>query len=238
MTGVVHPHGCGGLANRLVGFSFETWRGEDGVLHSSELKLHRHVTSEELHSYMNRINSYEIVSAWVVFTEWDNALLLGLLEEPVNLDDALVQRVAELLKPKTVEHEIFGTLTLDRELDWFRGTISWAGKDVELNLPASDDIALQEGLQVALKLWNEQTSWNEQRDIAVQKKLDWYNNGWRQDDDPELTPEEFKSKVVLEAITVYPNGMFEFSHDADYLLGYHTVRVEGSLQDGLTGVYI
>jgi hypothetical protein len=187
---------------------------------------------------MNRINSYEIVSAWVVFTEWDNALLLGLLEEPVNLDDALVQRVAELLKPKTVEHEIFGTLTLDRESDWFRGTISWAGKDVELNLPASDDTALQEGLQVALKLWYEQTSWNEQRDIAVQKKLDWYNNDWRQDDDPELTPEEFKSKVVLEAITVYPNGMFEFSHDADYLFGYHTLTVEASLQDGLTRVHI
>jgi hypothetical protein len=242
IVGVVHPYRTGG---GQVGhtkenvwtlhFVFETWRDPNGLLHTTKLIIRCHVTHDEFDWYINRIKPYAILAARVKLTGSKAAELLEILDDPVTADDALAQRAVELQKPKTYEHDVFGILTFDRELDWYRGTTLWAGKDVELYLSTEDSTThLQAALQVALKLWNDQTRWNEQRDFIIQEKLDLYNNDWRDDDDPELTPEEFRTRVILKAITVYPSGLFEFWHDADYLFGYHTVSIDGSLRDGLT----
>jgi hypothetical protein len=54
----------------------------------------------------------------------------------------------------------------------------------------------------------------------------------------ELLPEEFKARMTLDAITVRPDGSFEFWHrDGDMFWG-HAIHISGSLLNGPTGADI
>ncbi len=163
------------------------------------------------------------------------------MDQPISPSDPLVQHAAELQKPKTYEHAFFGTLIFDRKTDWYRVNTTWVGKAVELCL-SIDDEHLEIALQVAQKLWNDQISWNQRiEDFVVQEMLtlyndgqeDWPGSGWREDD-PELTPEQFMSRIHLETIRARPNGEFEFHFDAGVLFAEHNILIRGNLRDGLT----
>jgi hypothetical protein len=241
VVGVIHPSGAGGMGGGVRGdeawtlrFSFEAWRGENGILHSSELTIRKSVTNEDLHAYMRRLQPYQVVSAQVIFTTSDSAELVELRGLTLPMDDALVRRATELQKPKTYEHEHFGILMLDRSVDWYVGWVRWGSREIRLNLEASDDPALEAALRAAVELWQDQLTWNQRiQEYAVQKLLDLKNNVWLEDDEDKVSSDDFKSRMNLAEITILPNGEFSFwHHDGDLFFG-HWIHIVGNLRDGL-----
>lgn len=242
IIGVVHPFGIGeqGIGEKewKLRFSFETWRDADGILHLNELVLSRRVGSrDELELYFERIHEYDILVARVVFTAPNAADLLEILDNDAQ-DEALAQRAAELSKPITIEHGYFGTLTFDRTIDVYIGTASWMGNQIELMLSTGDS-ALEQTSQVARELWINQAEWdNRVQEYVVEHMLKLKNSMWLDEDEDDVTPDEFKSRIRLKTIVVYPVGHFEFCYDDDYMFSKHTIHVSASLRDGLTDVDI
>jgi len=50
-------------------------------------------------------------------------------------------------------------------------------------------------------------------DYAVEKLLERKNEIWLDEDESEVTHVEFKSRMVLQSITVSPDEEFNFWHD-------------------------
>ncbi len=241
VVGIVHPLGPGAQVNMAtekpltLRFRFKLWRGEDHILHTNILPIFCDVTKEEYEGYRKQIQPFGILTTRIIFTKSGWAELLEILERPIEPDDPLRQLAAELQKPKTHQHKRFGTLTFDSTYEHYGATVTWAGKSIELILEAEEEEQLEAALDVALNLWNDQTMWNNRiLDFTVQEKLDLYNDIWREDDDPELTPEEFKSRISLATVCVYPGGEFEFHYGDGDLFASHMIAVSGSLRDGLT----
>jgi hypothetical protein len=97
-------------------------------------------------------------------------------------------------------------------------------------------LKVQAALRTAHSLWQEQELWHQRvGDYAVLRLLRLKNESWLEEDEDEFTPEEFKARMILDSITVRPDGSFEFWHrDGDMFWG-HYIHISGSLSKGLTG---
>lgn len=256
VTGIVHPRGSGGVAawqhddtasyDKIwkLGFEFETWRDEVGDLHSGTFRVSQIVSREKLRDYMDRITGYTIISIRAAMRETDVAELLEVINFDVTTDDSLLQRVTELKKPVTHVDQRFGTLTLNRRVNWYEGTAIWAGKPITFTIDASIDTEIEAALRTATTLWDDEVQWNQRiQDYAVQELLPIKNEYWLNEYDDEngneteeapLTENDFKSRMTLKSITISPDGSFDFwHHDGDMFFG-HSVWVTGNLTDGPT----
>ena len=133
------------------------------------------------------------------------------------------------------EDSQFGTFKLNRRIKWYEVDTTWNSNDVRLNLALKDSDDPSGTISVARSLWESQDSWNGRiYEYAVAKLLSLKNSSWLQEGEREVTPEQFKSKMKQEAITVYSNGTFEFwFKDGDLFWG-HSIMVKGNLTEGPT----
>ena len=88
---------------------------------------------------------------------------------------------------------------------------------------------------MAHSLWENEDDWNRRiRDFAVQKLLPLENDCWLDDDESELSPDQFKDRMTLEGISVDPDGSFDFWHNDGDLFWGHAIQISGSLVEGPT----
>ena len=66
----------------------------------------------------------------------------------------------------------------------------------------------------------------------MQELLPLKNENWLDEDEAELSPDEFKDRMTLESITVYPSGSFDFWHNDGDLFWGHSIQISGNLSDG------
>ena len=80
--------------------------------------------------------------------------------------------------------------------------------------------------------YRELTSWRARiEDFAIGELLPLKNESWREEGEPEGTPDEFRSRMSLESIAFHPDGVFEFlHHDGDLFQG-HSIQVSGNVED-------
>jgi hypothetical protein len=241
VLGVVSPSGAsggrvGGESLWSVGFTFDAWRIVGGDLRAGPLSISRKVTDQELDKLQRKIGPYAVVRIKARVGESAFGGHQARLEEFVGVetsDAELNHQAVELQQPVTFEDPTFGIFTLDRRVDWFTGEVVWDGKRIPLNLSKSEEA--QEALKSARELWQNQVEWNRRvRDFAVQELLPLKNGTWLDEDEAELSPDEFKDRMTLESITVYPDGSFEFWHDDGDLFWGHSIQISGSLSQGLT----
>ncbi|MCL4853078.1 MAG: DUF2262 domain-containing protein, partial [Bryobacteraceae bacterium] len=141
----------------------------------------------------------------------------------------------ELATPVMIRTQRFGNLTLDRSVDWFEGEVKWNGEPVRITFHTDETQEISAGLKVAERLWSEQTSWKRKvDDYAVQELLPLKNDNWLGDDESPLTPDQFKSRMTLQSISIHRDGNFDFWHDDGGLFWGHSVQISGSLDEGLT----
>lgn len=242
IIGIVNASGIG--AGRVGGqelytltIKFDAWRVSNGYLKAKPLHIIRKVTKEELADIREKIKAETIVKinarvAEKSVSDEQDALFEEFIEVVSN-DNELNNYLEELKNPVTYDDDIFGTLTFNRKLSWYSGKISWNKKSVDLNLPVDelDDIKLS--LQVAKTLLENRKIWNNRiSEYAVKELLELKNDSWLEEDEREVTAKQFKTRMKLEAITVYPDEEFEFwHHDGDLFWG-HSILISGNLMDG------
>jgi hypothetical protein len=243
VLGVVGPLGAGGAHHApetewTLEFALKPWRQVDGEVDERELSVSRKVSEDELKEYMRLIQSYDVVRARVRFDEELSATLIEFLGAD-DSDEELTRRAAELQQPVTTEVDFFGTLTLDRQLDWWETEQVWDGTPVRLSISPDEDGDLEAVAKTAEALWSSQSDWDQRlRTRAIDDLLELKNEGWREDDEAEVTPQEFAQRMKLESVTAYSEGEFEFWFEDDDLFLGHSIRVSGNLTDGPTDAEI
>jgi hypothetical protein len=238
VAGVVHASGAGGArtggqADWTLQFSLQPWRRADGPLQETQLNVHRRVTEGELDEWMDRVEAYEALRLRVRFEETGARAELIEILGPADADEELTRRSIELQQPTTIEDEVFGTLVLDRRVDWYETRATWGTTKVQLYVSPDEQGGLQSSLRTAKALWSDQAAWDRRvRDYAVQELLRLKNESWLEEGEAHVSPEQFRSRMTLESLTVYPDGEFEFMHDDGELFWGHAIQVCGDLVDG------
>jgi len=244
VMGVVAPDGVSGV--RLPEhelwtalFTFDAWRIVGSKIHVGRLNIRQKVSEEELHRLQDTILPYTVVciKAQVLKSFGVDEAYLKAFVRVDTSDPELNHCLEELQKPVTFEDSFFGTFTLERPVDWFAAEVIWEGNSISLHLSDFDEV--QECLKTAHAIWENQSYWHQKiKDYAVQELFELKNNEWLDDDEVELTPNEFKDRMMLESINVSPNGSFNFYFDDGDLFWGHSIEINGSLLEGITNVDI
>lgn len=139
-------------------------------------------------------------------------------------------------------NNILGEVIYNKKLEWYEGTVKWCGNDVNfsLNIDNSDISLLSELVSTADEIIGNQQKW----DVIVRKyAAKWLTelaNDWAYDDydedeaeePPEITEEEFASRIDLCEISFYEDGRFIFWFYDDDMFAGHSVTVYGDIKNG------
>jgi hypothetical protein len=99
--------------------------------------------------------------------------------------------------------------------------------------------SIDNALKTAEILWANQSRWKRELDTLVTNRLlPLKNDTWLEEGESPLTEDEFLSRMILESISVYNDGRFEFWHNDGDLFWGHAIQVRGNTRDGLTGADI
>ncbi|WP_339729690.1 DUF2262 domain-containing protein [uncultured Gimesia sp.] len=242
IIGLVGQSGAGGVkgvsdAWYLV-VHLEAWKNAAGEVNREKLRVEFPVSEEVLSDYMNGIKGYSVLKIKARLGQHPGGYLQGLASELISIvemDSELSQIAEELQEPVILIDPQFGNLTLDRTVDWYRATVKWGGVEVDLDLSCDDADDVQKTLDVARKLWEQEIEWSVRvKDFAVKELLESKNGLWLEEDEAEVTPDEFKNRMVIETITIYSDGNFEFWHNDGDLFWGHAIQISGNLAEGLT----
>jgi hypothetical protein len=236
VSGVVYPPGAAGAQTPpstewTLRFVLRPWRQLNEGLDERELSISQTMSQEGLREYMRHLEPYNVVRARVKFEAELRATLIELVEP--ESDEELERRASELQAPITTEIEFFGTLTFDRRVGWWETEQSWADTPVRLSIEADEDGDVASVAKTAEALWRDQSEWDDRlRGKAVEELLALKNENWLGDDEAEVSPDEFKRRMKLEAVTVAPDGETEFWFEDGGLFLGHSIQVSANLADG------
>jgi len=128
----------------------------------------------------------------------------------------------EKVKVQEFEMRGFGTLKYDSNLEWWDCQTKFNGKKIKLQIAASeaDKFGPLETIKEKLK----QLEGLPLDQIATDKLLSLFNESWNEND-VNLTPEEFIEKITLESITLkIDGGAAIWFKDGDLFAG-HSINI-------------
>lgn len=241
VTGTVHRLGAMELAadgkgRTLLMVPLAGWHESKGEAAGDDLNVRRRATGTENQALLARLAPGDTFRARVK---------LGPPASPPQARQALLLEVVELdtktrtpAPPATLVDAVLGHLARDQQLAQYAGKASWAGREIEVFIEAKDKHELDEALAHAHELWQATADWDARaRRVAADQLLGEYNGEWR-GDDPEIDADTFASRIAATLVSVRADGSFEFWYDDDKLFLRHSIRVEGSIEDGPQGAYI
>ncbi len=248
VTGVVWTHGvsggrAGGESLWSLNMGFDAWKIGSGCIKTELLHITQEVTDKELKDIQRIIKDGTIVKISARVAEKSilgrpDALFEKFIEV-VSSDNELNEFLEELKRPIIYTDSVLGNFTLDRKLNWYTGNIMWNGKSVTLDLSVDDSESIEQSLQVAKALFEDQVTWNNRIcDYAASKLLQLKNEYWLGDEDDEeeqedeVTLNQFKARISIETISIDTDGEFEFWYNDGDLFWGHSILVSGNLTDG------
>ena len=126
----------------------------------------------------------------------------------------------------------FGKFTLDRRVDWWETKYKWKEKEISLNVSAETE-EKEKVIEYAKQICLNQNYWTDKVELcAVKNLLDVKNSSWLEENELDLTENEFRKRLTLESIIVKDLGDIEFwFNDGDLFWG-HSILVRGNLLTG------
>jgi len=122
-----------------------------------------------------------------------------------------------------------GTLTFEPEYQWFGGETKLGDRAVALNLESAERERALELVPVLQKATGNLSSLDlEARRYAAQQLLELKNDSWLDEDEEELTEEEFAGRMTLESLTLDEDSEWTFWYEDGDLFWGHTVCVRRS----------
>lgn len=248
VRGVVAALGAGGGMSQgeklwTLRFALEVWRVGAGKIETQKLTILKVVSEKELRRYMTLVKPNMVVCmrARVVadsLAGTPHALLESFRGSDVS-DRELNDHASELQKPVTFRDSVFGKFTLDRRFESFDAKVRWKDVRVQLDIDAAESRIVPGSLKTAHILWKSQERWNRRiEECAVHDLLPLKNGGWRDENEPDLTADQFKKRMKLFAVSAHADGSFSFSYDDRHMFFGHLIIVRGSLSEGPTSASI
>jgi hypothetical protein len=214
-------------------FTLQPWRVRGEPVRDSRLDVHAEVDRTEFEARMKSIAPYE-VHELVVRTSESGVEIMRILGRN-DTDDELRSAADSLRQPHCLQDPDFGTLVLDRSVNWFTATIPWQGQTVELYVEPDERGDFTSAFETARALFHAQAIWTARfEDRAVVSLLTVKNESWLEDGDAPVTEREFRSRIRLASIKVSESGRFECDFEDGELFWGHAIVVRGTLSDGPT----
>lgn len=211
------------------------WRLPSGKVEQTDACLLAQVNDDGLKSLQNSVLKNSIIQA-MIRRSVDGSSIFLLVKIPTNANDqGLKDILTEQLKPVHYDDAILGRFILDRSLNCFDCEVNWLKKPVRMSFDNDRHEIMLDALQTAYALTADQEDWT-RRVLSKASKdlLELKNDAWLDDEEKELTTDEFESRMELECIEVYPNGEFCFWFDDGELFWGHSITVRGTLSEGPT----
>ena len=242
IAGVVGADSAGAGKSRgdqywSLSLSLIAWKELGGELNDSKLILSKNLIDGELKDIQDKVKKESLVQFKVKLSKespfgWARAQLISILDTP---DDAELQEsLAKFKEPVEFNHPEFGTLVLDKSVDWFEGEVSWMNKPITISVSLDEETNSPESsFNTIESLYKDASNWSKTiTDFAVSELLPLKNESWLSEGGPELSSAEFIKAMKLESITVYPDGEFEFWHNDGDLFWGHSILISGTLTEG------
>ncbi len=193
------------------------------------------VAKADLHSLMERVFPYSIIEAEI---DDDSTTVPTNLRRIVRIgtkDPDLEALSSQLQKPIVLNDATLGRLEFQRKYGWFASQADWCGQAVKVSLSCASPEDPAAVLAAAARLFTEQAQWHERvRKYAVEKLLPLKNGSWLDEEEAEISSDEFLAKMSLTSISIDESGDLTFWHDDGDLFWGHAIQVTGSLSEGLT----
>lgn len=236
IEGLVSPESQGGWPHgeySVHSFSFAAWRRPGEELSPHKLLILRPVEPEG--DWFAEYPKWSINRVRVLLsTDETRAIFAGRAARSPD-PSGLREFGEELMKPVVIPTERFGELLLDRNLNWFEAEVLWNGQEVTLRFEPADGLDISAALSTAEKLWDDQVAWKQRvDDFVIESLLPVKNDGWLDENEAELTGDDFQSRIVLQSISFESNGDFTFWHFDGGIFLDHMIEVRGSLASGIT----
>lgn len=199
---------------------------------------------EQTNEYSNRFSEGGIYRVLVRMNKREEIRLKSwyvtkVLEENVSCP-ALEEVWKEYSKPVVIEDEVIGTLTMNKEVNVFKGRCKWSDKEISVILEVNPNskATWTKSRNVMKNLIREQDKWDKVlRQFAAEQMTEMANE-WLKDDADQntdtdlITEEEFAGRIVLKEITVGSGGHFTAWYEDDDIFWGHSIAVEASLKKG------
>lgn len=103
------------------------------------------------------------------------------------------------------------------------GSLDYKGERISISLDP-DDLEMKSTLALATKFLQNLEDY-EERAVSkiVDEFFDNYNDNWRNDDEPRLTEQEFKSKLKFTGINFLSDELVDFFYEENGMFGYHSL---------------
>ncbi len=234
--GIVSPSNQGGWPGQNDGyqihcFSFAAWKIVNAPIVNRELIVIRPVPPNA--NYFDDFPELTLPCLSVFLsTDHTRAVFENALPTD-STDDELLAIASELRKPVVVTTEQFGDFILDRRIGWFSGHAEWNGTRVRMQFLPDENKSIEASIRTAEALWADSLAWKQRIDAyAAEKLLKTKNEYWLSDGEPELSENDFISRMKLVDIGVSSGGRFEFWHDDGEMFCGHSIQIRGDIVNG------
>lgn len=199
---------------------------------------------EQTNEYLNRFSKGVIYRVLVRMHNREDLrqkswYVTKVLEENVSCS-ALEEVWEEYAKPIVIEDEVIGTLTMNKEVNVFKGRCKWSDKEISVILEVNPNskATWTKARNVMKNLITEQDKWDKVLRKFAAEQMTEMANEWLKDDagqntDTDLiTEEEFAGRIVLKEISVGSGGNFTAWYDDDDIFWGHSIALEASVKKG------
>lgn len=135
--------------------------------------------------------------------------------------------------------DLLGTLQWDDNLNWYRGEVRVANASFDLSLDPVEETDASGALSRAKQIVEDFERFRKMAaDYAVDGLLQLKNDTWLDEAEQQITADEFRARMKLEAISVEADdGVTFWHHDGDLFWG-HSIQVCIDASDNCTGTDI
>lgn len=144
----------------------------------------------------------------------------------------------EYSSPETLEDEILGMLTLNKEFDILEGYFTWKGVEVSLmiEVDGEDRESWETVCDAARRMLLEMEKWDSDMRAFAAEKLTSLANEWQDNDEDNevahITEESFAERIALTELTFSFEDFFTAQYHDDNMFWGHAVEVDGTIENG------
>ncbi|MDP8051241.1 DUF2262 domain-containing protein [Pasteurella atlantica] len=157
---------------------------------------------------------------------YNKFMVVEVLEREVQAKQ-LEKILEEYRKPVIISDDILGEFQLNKDLDFFEGSIEWLDNKVSvyLNIDQDDKNTYQLALDILRYIHKEQSIKDQVfRKFAAEELTDLAND-WAEDPDTEITEEEFAKRISLSSLSIDYDGTVLAYYDDDDMFYSHIIEI-------------
>lgn len=232
IRGVVGATGIGGFSSsdqwQMV-FSLLYWESDNSEPAATEVRVEMPLSHrDELSEYRKLFSPYDVVEIEGKIgnhPRGNQQVLMTGFVGIVTDNERLTWHAKELQKPVHINDPILGQLTLDRTINVFECKNSWLNREITFSLSAEEG-SIEPLLPKAHRIFKSPKEWdNRTKEYAARELLELKNDTWLDDDETEITRDEFVQKLQLTTISFESDNTCSFWFDDGDLFWGHCICV-------------